>query len=296
MKLLKVSVLMLVVLAVALPLFYARAVESQTAAEATTGFDNQTNGFVKQKKFDHGRDTFEERETIEDGLGPVYNAQSCAECHQNPVTGGISQVVELRAGHYDGENFIDHPGGSLINSRAIDPRIQEHVLDGNEVRTFRTSLNTLGDGFVEAIDDLTLIAIAASQPLDSRGRIAGQIIRVPVLEAGGARRVGRFGWMNQHASLVSFSADAYLNEMGITSPLFPNENTSMGHSVALYDKVADPENLEDVDTFARFIRRRRPVTKSWPPLRMLKPVRFCSTTSVALFATYVQSQLLQWER
>src|SRR2546428_12100713 len=127
-------------------------VEGQSASEAPAGFDNQTNGFTTQTVFDANKDAFEERETIEDGLGPVYNAQSCAECHQNPVTGGISQVTELRAGHFDGLLFVNHPGGSLINDRAIDPSIQERVLGGNEVRTFRTSLNTLGDGFVEAID------------------------------------------------------------------------------------------------------------------------------------------------
>src|SRR5437867_383746 len=109
-------------------------------AEAPAGFDDQTNGFVNQTQFDSDRTIFEERETIDDGLGPVYNAQACAECHQNPVTGGISQVTELRAGHFDGLLFVNHPGGSLINDRAIDPSIQERVLGGNEVRTFRTSL------------------------------------------------------------------------------------------------------------------------------------------------------------
>ena len=66
---------------------------------------------------------FEERDEIADGLGPVYNAQSCAECHQNPVTGATSQITEFRAGHLDGfGNFVDAPGGSLINDRAINAR------------------------------------------------------------------------------------------------------------------------------------------------------------------------------
>ncbi len=220
-------------------------------AEAPTGFDDQTNGFVNQTQFDLDRKTFEERETIDDGLGPIYNAQACAECHQNPVTGGISQINELRAGHFDGFFFINHPGGSLINDRAIDPSIQERVLGGNEVRTFRTSLNTLGDGFVECIDSNTLVAISNRQPSGMRG----QFIQVPVLEANGLLRGGRFGWKNQHASLLSFAADAYLNEMGITSPLQPDENTSNGNSVAAFDKVPDPENEGgDVEAFARFMR------------------------------------------
>ena len=220
-------------------------------AEAPAGFDNQTNGFVNQTQFDTDRQVFEERETIDDGLGPVYNAQSCAECHQNPVTGAISQITELRAGHFDGLMFISHPGGSLINDRAIDPSIQERVLGGNEVRTFRTSLNILGDGFVECIDSNTLLAISNRQAAGMRG----QFIQVPVLEAGNQVRGGRFGWKNQHASLLSFAADAYLNEMGITSPLQPNENTSNGNPVGAFDAVLDPDNDgEDVEAFARFMR------------------------------------------
>src|SRR5262249_11717598 len=95
------------------------AVEGQGATEAPAGFDNLTNGFLTQADFDAARATFEERDEIADGLGPVYNAQSCAECHQNPVTGAISQISELRAGHVSGGNFVDAPGGSLINDRAI---------------------------------------------------------------------------------------------------------------------------------------------------------------------------------
>ena len=220
--------------------------------EAPAGYDNLTNGFVSQATMDIDRAEFEAREEKADGLGPLYNAQSCAECHQNPITGAISQITELRAGHFDGVNFIDHPGGSLINDRAINANIQERVLGGNEVRTFRTSLNTVGDGFVESIDSNTLLAISNSQPSGMRG----QLIQVPVNEAGNALRAGRFGWKNQHASLQSFSADAYLNEMGITSPLQPNENTSDGNSVAAFDTVADPEDAggADVAKFTEFMR------------------------------------------
>jgi CxxC motif-containing protein (DUF1111 family) len=232
-------------------------VYSQTS-EAPTGFDNQTNGFTTQAQFDLDLAVFSEREDEEEGLGPLYNATACSDCHQNPVTGAISQITELRAGHFNGVSFVDHPGGSLINDRAINADIQERVLGGNEVRTFRTSLNTVGDGFVECIDSNTLAAIAAGQPAGQ----AGTFIQVPVNEAGNAVRGARFGWKNQHASLISFSADAYLNEMGITSPLQPNENTRNGASVAAFDEVPDPEdpavagapNGADVTAFARFMR------------------------------------------
>ena len=238
---------------------FTLVVEGQGGAtEAPAGFDNLTNGFVTQAEFDAAKATFEERDEIPDGLGPVYNAQSCAECHQNPVTGAISQITELRAGHRDGSgNFVDAPGGSLINDRAIDASIQERVPGAEDVRTFRSSLNVLGDGFVEAINSNTLVAIANAQPGTGLG-IAGQVIQVPVSEAPGAVRVGRFGWKNQHASLLSFSADAYLNEIGITSRLQPTENTSMGRSVVAFDQVPDFEDTEnDIDVFATFMRATR---------------------------------------
>src|SRR5436190_11422245 len=230
-------------------------VESQSATEAPAGFDNLTSGVLTQADFNAARATFEERDEIADGLGPVYNAQGCVECHQSPVTGGGSQVSELRAGHVSGGNFVDAPGGSLINDRATNAAIQERVPGAENVRTFRMSTNALGAGFVEAINSNTLSAIANAQPGQSGGRIGGQLIQVPVNEAPGAVRVGRFGWKNQHASLLSFSADAYLNEIGITSRLQPTENTSLGNSVAAFDTVADPEDTDnDIDIFASFMR------------------------------------------
>jgi len=207
MKILKVFVVLLFAAALVVPFSLTSSVEGQAATEAPRGFDNQTIDatFVSQATHDADRGVFEERDDIAKGLGPVYNAQSCAECHQNPVSGGISQITELRAGHFDGSNFIDQPGGSLNNDRATNAEIQERIPGGNEVRTFRTSLNTLGDGFVEAIDSNTLFNISQNQRGQSGGRIAGQFIQVPVLEVSGAVRGGRFGWKNQQASLLSFS-------------------------------------------------------------------------------------------
>jgi len=82
-----------------------------------------------------------------------------------------------------------------------------------------------------------------------------------VTEAPDQTRVGRFGWKNSVATLLSFSAGAYLFEMGITSPLQPREQTSLGRSVAFADTVADPEDTggeeghgEDVEAFTRFMR------------------------------------------
>jgi CxxC motif-containing protein (DUF1111 family) len=119
------------------------------------------------------------------------------------------------------------------------------------VTTFRSSVNVLGDGFVEAINSNTLADIANRQPASMRGLL----IQVLVGESDGMDRTGRFGWKDQQASLVSFSADAYVNEMGITSPLQPDEPTSNGTSVAEFDTVPDPDDEGvDVELFALFMR------------------------------------------
>jgi CxxC motif-containing protein (DUF1111 family) len=239
------------------------------ATEAPTGFDDLTNGFTEQgppfetlnednvvalRSFNDNRFIFEEVEKIQDGLGPTYNAQSCRECHQNVVTGGASQVAELRSGRSESGQFFESLGGTLIHARATHPAIVERITPADSIRTFRISTNTLGNGFVESIANSTLLAIRDKQPEAMRG----SAVMVPVLEAASKARIGRFGWKGQHASLESFSADAYLNEMGITTPLFPEENTSNGRFVGYgsgYDPVADPEDDGvDVVAFANFMR------------------------------------------
>src|SRR4030095_3620102 len=94
---------------------------------------------------------FEKFETVADGLGPLYNAQSCRECHQNIVTGGGSQVAEQRAGRSRDGHFVESASGSRVPSRATAPEIVEHADADEDVRTFRLSTPTLGAGFVEAI-------------------------------------------------------------------------------------------------------------------------------------------------
>jgi CxxC motif-containing protein (DUF1111 family) len=248
----------------------AAVTQADFFSEAPTGFDNRTNGFMRQgpafdtldednvepnRSFNDNRFIFEEVEVLADGLGPTYNAQSCSECHQNVVTGGASQIAEHRTGRVDASGgFFESLGGSLIHSRATNPAIVERVSFEDDVRTFRISTNTLGNGFIECVANETLLAIRDAQPAEIRGTA----VMVPVLEGGNAMRVGRFGWKDQHASLESFSADAYLNEMGITSPLFPDENTSAGRDVSFgtaFDPVPDPEDDGvDVVAFANFMR------------------------------------------
>jgi len=241
--------------------------------DAPAAFDGQTNGLVDKTTHAADQDKFEEVEEIKDGLGPLYNAQSCRECHQNPASGGISQIAELRVGHRGANGQFENPsipindgkevitGRTLVNLRAICPnaafpdiQLQERVPNSETIRTDRLSLNLLGDGFVEAVPDQALLDVARDQCRSTHGRICGQVLYVPLLEAPGKTGVGRFGWKDQHASLLSFSGDAYLNEMGITNKLIPDEVTLLCNSVSEPNNTSDTDGLEDIDHFARFVR------------------------------------------
>jgi len=248
-------------------------------SEAPAGFDTPTiaqdpgsqsvsNGLVEPPgdtyAFDQTR--YERIHDASTGLGPVFNARACSDCHQNPVSGGASQFTELRAGHRDSKGTFVNPtvpindgaatigGRSIINDRALVPEAQEHIPATENLREFRATLSTLGDGFVEAIDDSTLMAIAAGQPKLSHGLIHGEAIQVPMFEAPGQTRLGRFGWKNQHSSLLSFVADAYVNEMGVTNPLRVNDVTNVGKVTTDPEDKPDALGLADIDHFTQFLR------------------------------------------
>ena len=256
-----------------IPLAAGVLLVASTLPEAPTGFDNKTNGMVDDATHAADQAKFDEVEQIPDGLGPLYNAQSCRECHQNPTSGGSTQVSELRVGHRGPHGKFENPeipiahgteiikGRSLVNDRAICPNaafpvteIQERVPDSEQIRTFRVSLNLLGDGFLEAVPDRTLVDLAKEQCNKSHHKICGQVLYVPIVEAPGQTAVGRFGWKDQHASLLSFAADAYLNEMGITNRLQPDEVTNLCNTVAEPNDQPGSDGLSDIDHFARFMR------------------------------------------
>jgi len=255
---------------------------AQAPQEASAAFDNEPlpGDPVNPNLPDHDAnlDGFSEDEDVAAGIGPVFNEVSCGRCHSVPVIGGSTQIAEVRAGRTVDNLFFDHPGDSLIHSRAINPEVQETILDlsalpGVPTRTFRMSLQLFGLGLVEAVDDNALLNIANAENAQSRalgGNVTPLHINVPILENPGQLRVGRFGWKNQMASLLSFSADAYVNEMGITTPLTGPENTSNGNSVVGYDLVpagcvgaaciTTPDDADDGDImiFAAFMRMLKP--------------------------------------
>jgi CxxC motif-containing protein (DUF1111 family) len=213
------------------------------------------------QEFTEGLDEFEHAEDTAGGLGPIFNNISCVACHNSGGTGGGSAIVVTRFGRSENGSFnpLANLGGSLLQDNAIDPSILEVVPLAANVTANRQSTPLFGLGLMEAIPDDTILRNAQHPPTDG---IRGHAVKVTDV-ATGKIRVGRFGWKCQQADLLSFAGDAYLNEMGITSRLFPTENAPNGDlaKLAAFDLVADPEDTvdpatgrSDIDAAASYMR------------------------------------------
>ena len=208
------------------------------------------------ERFRVGLDDLVEVETAEEGLGPAFNATSCAVCHNVPAIGGTSLVSEVRAAYRDESGQIHKltaPDGSELDtlfhlfstpSHACQPVMPPEA----NIIARRVPIPVFGAGLVEAIGDETLLALEDPNDRKADG-ISGRAARV--VDVGTGRvRIGRFGWKAQHATLRTFSADAYRNEMGITNELFPDEAAAgvPAAQMKLCDPIRDPEDVTDVRT------------------------------------------------
>ncbi|MFZ4651288.1 MAG: di-heme oxidoredictase family protein [Rubrivivax sp.] len=213
-----------------------------------------------------GREEFVAVETPAGGLGPIFNDASCGACHKAGGVGGASERTVTRFGRMVNGRFdpMEAQGGSLLQARAIDPAAREFVPAAATVVAQRVTTPLFGAGLIEAIsDDAILMNAQRSKPDGVKGRAA--MVTDPV---SGKVRVGRFGWKAQQATLLAFSGDAYVNEMGVTNRLFPKENAPNGRAdlLARFDRVPDIEDAvdpatgkSDIDRAADFMRLLAPL-------------------------------------
>ena len=224
-------------------------------------------------EFRLGLDDFTEVETSEEGLGPAFNATSCAVCHNVPSIGGGGIILELRAGYRDpvtgAFSALNAAGDTLVHlfstpTHGCQPQLPAEA----NVIARRAPIPVFGAGLVEAIADETLLAL--EDPLDRNGDGVSGRAAIVVDQATGERRVGRFGWKAQHASLLVFGADAYRNEMGITNDIFREESIYGIDADVMRrcDPIPEPEDVMDpatrrrgIDNFAAFMRLLAPVAR-----------------------------------
>jgi len=185
-----------------------------------------------------------------EGLGPAFNGASCSACHNVPLTGGSSIQIVDRVGAIlpDGTySDIVEFGGPVLQNTGIQKGCYETYPTQATAFTVRRTPALFGLGLIEAIDDQTILAFEAAQS----GGISGRANRAQALEDGpnGPIRVGRFSFKAAVPSVLQFSADAAINEMGMTNRLFPNETAPNGNleQLEMCDLVPDPEDIEDAN-------------------------------------------------
>ena len=222
---------------------------------------------AQRRQFEVGRAMFQTEFTPETGLGPLFNAVSCASCHEQPVVGGGGSIeeggedVELHAtAFHGGTTQCDDLGavGGQVIQKQLTPAFSAYTgLTAEPIPAaatdsgHRTTPDLFGFGLLDAVPDAEILARA--DPLDRNGDgISGR----PNRTADG--RLGRFGRKAQAATLREFNADAFVMEMGVTNPLNQTEQTIGGLPLPPgIDPLPEPEvslaQLDAVDAFVRFL-------------------------------------------
>lgn len=203
---------------------------------------------MEKSLFDEGLVAFTTPVSEAQGAGPIFNEVTCAGCHNVPAIGGFGTRRVTRFGIAATSTTPFQPltalGGTLLQDQSFGLMCRETLPAAATHTARRGTPIVFGMGLLEAIPDSVLLARAANQPVGLAGR--PHMVQ-PIEDPMGPTRVGRFGWKGGVATTESFSLDALLNEMGITSTFLPNENAPNGDMslLAMCDTVADPEDVPD---------------------------------------------------
>jgi CxxC motif-containing protein (DUF1111 family) len=217
---------------------------------------------VQLINFSSGLLQFTRDETPATGLGPVFNEESCSRCHNAPSVGGggtrgVTRFARRNNGLFDPMTAL---GGSVLQDHAIGGGgngsahafAAETVPAAATIVVHRRTTPLFGIGLVDFTTDADLIALAAVEAARGDG-LAGRVNMTDNVRAR-TKTVGRFGWKAQVPTLAQFVGDALLNEMGITTPDFPNENCPQGNCAELAFNPAPGINsigvkLVDLETY-----------------------------------------------
>ena len=207
--------------------------DTTTTISAVLG-DRLPGLVADQDLLDEANDAFNAFENPDDGLGPIFNAAACGQCHTNGAIGGAGEQIERRFGRFDNGVFnpLANEGGSLrqlftngttpgFNNASCNVPLEREPADATVRNVGRLTTPTFGLGLVDAMPDSFFDGLVAAEPAAQRGTVNRGQIAIPnpgdPSQAVGTTRVTRFGWKAGVPSMIQFAADAYVNEMGITT-------------------------------------------------------------------------------
>jgi CxxC motif-containing protein (DUF1111 family) len=223
---------------------------------------------AERAQFEHGRAEFARVFDPETGLGPLFNANACGECHESPSLGGVGDELEMHVAAVRADGSCDDLralGGPVIQQHATPALAAALGIAGEPVPTegargTRSTPALFGRGLIDAVPEAAILALA--DPGDrNRDGISGRPNRFP------DGRIGRFGRKAFVPTLREFNQGAFLLEQGITNPSVPSEETVGGAPLppgvdGVPDPEVDREVTESADRFVRFLAV--PTPKSGP--------------------------------
>lgn len=188
---------------------------------------------ITDADFQEALDNFNLGESIDDGIGPVFNETACGLCHTNGAQGGAGEQIERRYGQVSNGIFheLTNRGGTLRQlktlgtfsngTRTCTVPLEVEPSEANVRNVGRLTTPLFGLGLVDAMPDSFFTGLVAAEPQGVRGIVNTAAVLIPnprdTSQRIGTVRVARFGWKAGISNLATFAGDAYKNEMGITT-------------------------------------------------------------------------------
>lgn len=219
-------------------------------------------------RFEQGAAHFRRIFTPEEGLGPRFNENACNACHTDPADGGTGEQLVVKASRVDGVgtcDILEEEGGPNLRRR-VTPTAEEIGAVAVPIPSASTHGGRFttpflfGLGMVEAISWPTIEALADPDDLNADG-ISGRI----GTNAEGVR--ARFGRKANTATLADFTDEAFRMEMGLTTPLHPDDSEAGDLPRTGLDTGGFTTPEVDASTFAAtvdFVRFLAPPTRAPP--------------------------------
>ncbi len=212
--------------------------------------DDELIAFYKcEQKFKHDFN-------VNEGLGPLFNEQSCFACHGSPgVAGGpgtdlkktlctriarrkpLSLAAKLPRNKALTDVYgvdIDELtplGGPVLPRKTVTSEFPS-MFPANasifapplppeaEFISRRQAGQLFGSGLLQAIPDATLADVRKKQ-FAEHPKVCGRLGASKKIFVDEQYTYGKFGWKGQHNSLLNFSIEAMQFEMGLTTPPEP---------------------------------------------------------------------------
>lgn len=188
--------------------------------------------------------------TPEHGLGPLFVANSCGSCHPGDGKGHPFTTLTRFGQDDDTGNQYKHLGGPQLQNRAI-PGFQPESLPEGVGFSQLTPPAITGLGFIDAVRDADILAWADPNDSDGDGisgvpnwvSMKGYLLPRPETTEVEGKYIGRFGKKGAAYDLHQQTAEAYNEDIGITSTYEPFDTHS---GLAIDPEITDQTILDVV--------------------------------------------------